>query len=357
MKGGIYETKYGWQVRFGKLTKRFKQHEKEAAEYFLAGLRFKEYEGSFDIRDYRQSQPLGFSKLVEAFLESKRHLKGVNKYRQRLRFGVEAWANRNIKDIGYVEMERLFNRLRDDGKSSYYIKHIRDCLRSFWRWLVDTDQIDITQMPKIPPVKAHAAYRKILNKHDQQRVLDEIFRISWDFNPRIYIGCLFLSTYINVRPAELRSIKEKHIDRATQTILIPHPKEGEPKRIYLLDEDMKMIQALDRGFPEMYFFRHVKGNGAAKPGEQFGRDYLQRWWNTACGNLGIEGVSMYPGTRHTSAVDMRLRESPETVKRATGHGKNNQAFNRYLQVTGDELRRLYAGTRKPKVVSIRKRKR
>jgi integrase len=117
---------------------------------------------------------------------------------------------------------------------------------------------------------------------------------------------------------------------------------------------MELIHTLGRGFPEMHVFRHIKGNGAAKPGEKFGRDYLQRWWNQACKNLGIEGVPMYPGTRHSSAVALRTNNSPEAIKRATGH-KNNRAFERYLQVTGDELRSLYADTRKAKVVKIRKR--
>jgi hypothetical protein len=48
--------------------------------------------------------------------------------------------------------------------------------------------------------------------------------------------------------------------------------------------------------------------------------------------------------RNSSAIDLRKRHSPEAVKRATMH-KNNEAFDRYLQVTGDELRELYADTR------------
>jgi integrase len=344
MKGGVYPTKYGWQVRYGKLTKRFKKHEKEKAEYFLNGLRYKDYEGTFDIRDYRQDQPLGFENLVKAYLIDRRHLKAVSKYKQRLRFGVEAWGNRNIKDIGYADLSALFNNLRDRGKSEYYIKHIRDCLRSFFNWLVDTDHIQVTQKPKMPKVKAHAALRKVLRKSDQSNILDEIYRLSWNENPKIYIGCLWLSTYINIRPSELINIKEKHIDLSSGTILIPNPKEGEPKYVYLLPEDIETVDSFGKSFPELYFFRHIKGKGGAKPNGRFGVNYLHNWWRKACKNLNIDGVSLYPGTRHTSAIDMRTRTTPEAVKRATGH-KNNRAFERYLQVTGDELRSLYADTR------------
>lgn len=217
-------------------------------------------------------------------------------------------------------------------------------MRSFFNWLVDSGQVRIDQRPNIPKINAHAAYRKIIPKEIQKKILNEIFRISWEFNPKIYLGCLWLSTYINVRPSELIKIKEKHIDLDNERIHIPHPKEGEPKYIFLLPQDVNVIKEFKPSFPELYFFRHKKGNGAAKPNTKFGRDYLQRWWNKACSNLNIKGVSLYPGTRHSTAVDLRKRKTPESIKRTTGH-KNNRAFERYLQVTGDELRQLYTDTR------------
>ena len=47
----------------------------------------------------------------------------------------------------------------------------------------------------------------------------------------------------------------------------------------------------------------------------------------------------------TAAIALRGQgHSPEAIKRATMHG-TNEAFERYLQVNGDELRGLYADTR------------
>jgi hypothetical protein len=42
--------------------------------------------------------------------------------------------------------------------------------------------------------------------------------------------------------------------------------------------------------------------------------------------------------------DLRKRHSPEAIKRATMTA-TNEAFNRYLEVSGDELRGLYADTK------------
>ncbi|MCF8094890.1 MAG: hypothetical protein K9J79_05955, partial [Desulfobacteraceae bacterium] len=108
-------------------------------------------------------------------------------------------------------------------------------------------------------------------------------------------------------------------------------------------------------FPEMYFFRHEKGNGGAKPGAQFGSDYLQRWWNKACKNLGIEGVSLYPGTRHSSAVELRKKHSPESVKRNMGT-RSNKAFERYLQITAEEQMALTRDIRGNNIVDFKKKK-
>ena len=106
------------------------------------------------------------------------------------------------------------------------------------------------------------------------------------------------------------------------------------------DEHVELLKSLPKGFPDMYIFRHEKGNGGARPGQQFGKDYLYKWWRKACENLAIEGVSLYPGTKHSTVMDMRKRHSPETCKRMTGH-RTNKAFDRYLMEDPEELRSLY----------------
>jgi len=120
MKGGIYKTRYGYQVRFGKITKRFKKNQLADAERFLTGLRYETDRGTFDIRDYQQDNPLGFANKVDEFIHSKRLIKGVKKYEQRIRYAVDAWGNRNIKTIGYKEISNLATDLQEKGLSSKY---------------------------------------------------------------------------------------------------------------------------------------------------------------------------------------------------------------------------------------------
>ena len=54
-------------VKFGRdIYRRFKDY--EMASRFLTGLRFKRDEGSFDKRDYKKENPLGFENLAENWL-------------------------------------------------------------------------------------------------------------------------------------------------------------------------------------------------------------------------------------------------------------------------------------------------
>ncbi len=96
---------------------------------------------------------------------------------------------------------------------------------------------------------------------------------------------------------------------------------------------MELIRSLPRGFPEMYFLRYdypVKGR---KVGQRFGRDYLYHVWRRACAALGIQGVPLYPGTKHTTASDLARKFPERLVKQTTGH--MSKAFQRYL-VLGEE---------------------
>ena len=137
-------------------------------------MRFKADESTLDPRDYRADHPLDFENQVKKHLEAKRHLKAVDKYKQRLRPAVAAWGNRSVKEVGYADIEDLLNELQNRGLSGYYTKHIPDTLRGFYRWLVDRQEIRIDQMPKIPQVRCAMRFRQIVDKDTQARILDEI---------------------------------------------------------------------------------------------------------------------------------------------------------------------------------------
>ncbi len=334
MKGRIYKDKRGyWIVRFGRdITRTFK--DEREAERALTGMRYEEDRGVFDPRDYMKAKPLAFDTLAQRWLEIKkqevkpRSFNNLNNYMGK---AVRAWGKTNIKLIGYAEIEDLIfsNKLSPKTRSN-----MRSCLHDFFSWAVKREGkrkgFPKIEMPEFPEITFELGWRKITDKETQEKIVDEVKRLSYSINPKIWLGIKFLTTYVKIRPGELINIKDEHINLESGFIVIPHPKEKKPKFVYLLNEDIELIRSLPRSLPGLYFFRHIKGCKGIIAGTPFGPKFLKTWWDRACKNLGVEGVGLYAGTKHTTVTALGSVLSPEQIKRGgTGH-TTNKAFERYM---------------------------
>lgn len=325
------------RVHFGKEVKR-RFGDYRSARQFLEGLRWKTVEGTFDYRDYCGANPLGFDTLAEKWLRhkeqsgvSKNHLRNL---RREIGKAVAVWGPTNVKAIGYGEMQDLLDSLDVSPKTK---AEVRSALHSFFAWVCRRERQ--VEMPDIPEVKFTLGWRKIVDIDTQAAIIDEVQRISWDINPKIWIGIKWLATYIAFRPNELRNLRESEIN-VSGYFVVPKPKEKIPKLIAMLPEDIELYNQF-RGLPDLYFFRHDKGNGSAKPGSQFGKDYLYKWWKKACSNLGIEGVDLYGGTRHSTATSLGRDYSMHDIMKAGTIHKSNKAAQRYIQAEANNSLEIY----------------
>jgi hypothetical protein len=71
--------------------------------------------------------------------------------------------------------------------------------------------------------------------------------------------------------------------------------------------------------------------------EKFGEKYFYKWWVKSCESLGIEGVDLFGGARHSSVIALWQYRTPEEIKRATMYS-TNKAFERYCRIESDDLR-------------------
>ena len=338
-KGGKYI------VRFQKVFKRFKDLDK--AERFLNALRFKYDEGVFDERDYMKGEPLAFSTLADQWLKMKESkIRCMRNLKCHLRYASDYFKNTNIRDIDYPELEDFFEQL-PQHLSDKTRHNIKATLHSFWSWVIKRNRKAKVKiiMPEFPDIEFESDYMPIIDKETQQTVLQELKRIT-PFNRKIYICALWLSTYVNVRPIEMIHIREKDIDLQNGIMYITHNKEKRPKKTYLLDEDIELIKSFPTAIDkEMYFFRHEKRKGVHKNKRgQFGKDYVYTWWRKACKNLNVD-CPLYSGTKHSTVVALGEDYTPEQIRKwGTGH-TNNKSFDRYLQVEGEQKRKLFASAR------------
>lgn len=338
MKGGVYPNKgpgAPWVVQYPGIFRRFKT--KEDAENFLIALNYKDaYEGGIDLRDYRKDAPLGFETLTKKWLEVKESegVRSLKNPRNHIHHATTYLGNRNVKEINYGVLEDLFRELRrTTDLSSKSLYDIKTTLRTFFRWLSRREGIP---MPEFPEIKYEMAWRKTIDIETQGRILAEIRRIA--DNPKVPLGIEWLATYISIRPIELIHVKEGDIDLLNGLLTITHNKvQGQYRRVYLLEEDVEAIKALPRGFPQMYFFRHEKGKKGQTAGKRFGKDYFYQWWRKACANLGIKGVDLYGGTRHSTVTALDGVLTPEQIMEGTDH-RTNKAFARYFQGKANQRR-------------------
>lgn len=64
----------------------------------------------------------------------------------------------------------------------------------------------------------------------------------------------------------------------------------------------------------------------------------------------MEGVSLYPGTKHSTATDLKNTFGYEAAIEATGH-TTDKAFGRYILRDSNKLRSLYSYARSGKALA------
>ena len=292
--------------------------------------------GTYDARDYRiKTKPLAFSHLANEWLKIKsRSLrpKSHQPIRNAMERAARAWGEANIKSIGYAEIEDLIVNLALAPKTK---KNTLDALKQFWAWAAV--RYNIPKLPAWPAIgHVEMRFRKTISLADQERILAKIKERVGTIRPRAWLAIKWLTLYISVRPGEMISLIEGQMDRQRGLLIFPHPKERRPKVEQLLDDDLELLRSFPEEHPSMPFFRHDVGRYA---GRQFGPQLLWMDWKKACRALGIEGVDLYGGTKHSTAMGLRDVATFEEIRKMTGH-TTNKAFDRYLQLEGEKMKEL-----------------
>lgn len=323
------------QVRFGQEhTKRF-QTVREA-ERHLTFLRVQTDRNEFDQREWAKDQPLSFLTLRTKFIAVKKTQditkKQIRHIERVLDIAGKLWDYKQIKEIAEGEIDDFFSM--DHGVGNKSLSNWKAVLHDFWTWVVRREKRrSKLEMPEFPDIQFKMKMKTVVSVSDQQEILEELHRITRDINPRIWLGVKLLSIYPRVRPGEMLNVKEGHINLNDGWIVFPQPKEREPKFIHLLPELSELIEEVREmtppALPEVYFFRHLKTRSGVKAGEQFGPKYFNKWWSVAAKNLGITGVSVYPGTKHSTITALGKIMSPEQIKHNVA-GHTSDAFERYF---------------------------
>ena len=328
-----------FQVRFLSIHREFKSYQK--ASRFLNGLRYEVDTKKFDIRDYQEKKkPIAFENMADTWIEVKRQggirkgsFKNIFAHMKR---AIAYFSDNSMKSISTFDLQKYLLSLSDLSEKSKH-NHM-STLRQFWTWVSEIDET--ISVPKFPTVTFTLGWRKTISKDVQLQILDEVRRIA---PKKVWVGIKFLSTYFNVRPGELLAILEKDIELNLARIWIRKTKEREAKYLYLIDEDVELLSKLPPVInKDIRFFRHESKKSGTHLEAPYGEKYFYKWWKRASGNLGINDVDLYGGTRHSTVQHLRdIGFSPEDLKMASGHS-TSRSFTRYFGKSPDYLRRIYA---------------
>lgn len=293
----------------------------------------------FDIQDYSAQKPKSFKALAPQYLADKKE-KGRKSYRK-----IEHIINRAAGHFGYTNLRDINDASIDDylkglPLSNKTKRNHQTQLQNFWKWALRKKIITLAELPVFDPIEYTLGYRQITTWEIQRKVIEKVREMSYEENPRIGLAIDMLATYTELRPEDLRKINEGSYRDGCITIFDPTKSERKNKpwiTIRLVDQHRQEWESIHRNYPgldAMPFFRHHKGRAYAKPGSVFGDKYLARWWNRAAKAIGLEGVSLYPGTRHTTVTETARLLGSEEAKTASGH-RTNKAFERYNQAIND----------------------
>jgi integrase len=247
-----------------------------------------------------------------------------------------------VTEIGFKEIESFTIRCERSPKTIY--ETLR-CIRELLTWAYRRG--DLPKMPRFPRYSVTAndmQMRNTVTKEEQVTILEKIRENEWERAPRKFIACKMLATYVNIRPGELRNIKEKDFDRDTGILTIREHKTSRTKAklVKLLDSDRRLIRSLPEGLPEVPLFRYDKPFGTVLAGSPFGKGALYRCWKRAAISVGHGGVDLYGGTRHSSCIALykEVGLSPEQIRRAAGT-RSTKVFMRYLPLDVEDIATIH----------------
>ena len=251
------------------------------------------------------------------------------------------WRGLHVHEITYRNLEEWRITL---GKrvASKTASNILGEFHRFLRWLVRCGDLD--RVPEFPEIPHDSKAPKILFPDEQAAVLAAI---PWEHRG------VFLAMAHTLRPGEARGAnlddwiaREQaiHVRRACKGLEAVAPVATAKERNWRIVGAGEELAAwiewrIDRAtkaerlrrvgvslFPNWRARRHLN------PDRRWSHCSITWEWKAACDAVGVSGVSVYPGTKHSTATDLiRRGVNRERVQKALGHA-DPRSTDHYVQL-------------------------
>jgi integrase len=308
----------------------------EQADRILTKIRAEIDAGSFDVTRYvaQKLKPLRFINWSENWLQGKEVevQKGrlSPSYQKELRRFVKLFQDHfgetDIRDVTSKAVHSFYQSLDGSPKT---VSNIMSCLHAM---LSDAKKFgDIGIIPAFPKINVPESDIRTIDLDLQDKIVNAIA----DQMDHAYI--LFTAREM-VRPSETRALWWEDIDFKHDRVTIRrHFSLNElrattkAKQIKILPLDAETKAALER-LP-----RHISSPFVfQRAGCPYSESYARKLWNKVCSENGVK-ISLYQGTRHSSATEAVDRVGMDRVQEFLGHTKPAMT-RRYVKQNPNRLR-------------------
>lgn len=259
------------------------------------------------------------------------------------------WFPRGLHEVDRASLEEWSFWLSDRGLGGKTIRNVMAGFRSFLSWVSDHSKGFLVPRFPWPEVDEH---QPIILRHEIQWKI--LMGIPW---PRA--GIFFAMAQCLIRPSEARALRvrdwmddEIRVSRAAkdkrvggvvrglksrnQKVL---PIGGEPLAMWL-DEHVSAERRL--ADPDGPLFLNPDAYNADG---RWAVGAMRRAWAKACADAGVAGVSLYTGTKHSTATHLKgLGADDRVLAQLMGH-RDLRSVTRYAKLSPSAIdramRRLY----------------
>ena len=242
----------------------------------------------------------------------------------------------SIDEIDFGTLEDLSLVLAKRGLSPKSRRNVLGILRSFLGWLHKRGKI--RSIPNFPWPKVDEYEPRILSIEDQDRILDAI-----DEPAR---GIFLALALLGLRPGEARALDavdytsgnwliiDKAVKGACTNAPIRGTKTGKTKRLPVAEA---LIDWLTCHLDPTGRLRSAPLFTNPRTGARWSHWALRETWIRAARSVGLEGVRLYEGTKHTMATDaVRRGVSERALQVFLGHS-DARSTRRYARFSEHAL--------------------
>jgi integrase len=308
------------------------------AERMLAHINYEIDHGIFDPKNYikRELKSLLFANYAQAWLDrqqsraekgrlSREYIRSVSSYlRNHL---IPALASKSIRDINAGGIEDLV-----DGFEDISAKTIRNIIFTLHKILKDAKRRgDINKLPEFPKIEVGEPDTRWLLPEDTMRIIGAI---PCPVRRAFFI---FLAE-MGCRPGEARALRWEKVDFRKGMVKIaagmdgeifrPTTKEKDARELPMSESVMEALESLPRSLNGFVFTYR---------GRPFTHKLIDRTWRKACKEVGIEGITLYQGTKHSKGTWAATQGIPmNLIQDYFGH-KSQASTRRYAKIAKKEI--------------------